>query len=190
MPETIVTKRCPKCNSAKPVAEFYRNKSNADGYNGWCKVCHNARAAEYAKSPRGRETQYRANHTERAKESRHRYKKSTKGRESARRERQTDAYKEREKEYRGRKEYREYMRQYRMAHPEGRHARNLIWNEIRQGRIPKASTLTCSCGKPAAHYHHPRGYDDAHALDVVPLCHGCHMRLHLHIPGDDTHLSK
>jgi len=36
------TKRCPKCESSKPVSEFGVSKQRPDGLRGWCKACHNA----------------------------------------------------------------------------------------------------------------------------------------------------
>lgn len=32
-------KRCPKCDSIKPLSEFSRNRTRYDGVNGWCKSC-------------------------------------------------------------------------------------------------------------------------------------------------------
>lgn len=34
------TKVCTKCGEEKPVSEFYRNQTRADGYQTWCKSCH------------------------------------------------------------------------------------------------------------------------------------------------------
>lgn len=46
-------------------------------------------------------------------------------------------------------------------------------------RIPPARDCTCvGCGAPAREYHHHRGYDKAHALDVVALCIKCHRQIH------------
>jgi hypothetical protein len=33
------TKTCPRCNVEKPVSEFHRNKSRADGLSFECSVC-------------------------------------------------------------------------------------------------------------------------------------------------------
>lgn len=40
------TKWCPACERFVDVAEFPRNKSNADGLGGYCKPCHNAKGKE------------------------------------------------------------------------------------------------------------------------------------------------
>ena len=33
------TKYCPKCDTTKPVSEFFKNKARSDGLSGYCKVC-------------------------------------------------------------------------------------------------------------------------------------------------------
>lgn len=35
------TKVCPRCKRELPVSEFYRNKSQSDGLNTYCKECFN-----------------------------------------------------------------------------------------------------------------------------------------------------
>lgn len=35
-------KRCPKCNTTKPVSMFGRSKQSKSGLRPWCKDCHNA----------------------------------------------------------------------------------------------------------------------------------------------------
>lgn len=32
-------KICSKCKEIKKLSEFYKNKSQKDGYNNWCKEC-------------------------------------------------------------------------------------------------------------------------------------------------------
>jgi hypothetical protein len=36
------TKTCKRCSQAKPVSEFYRNRSLVDGYHLYCKLCFDA----------------------------------------------------------------------------------------------------------------------------------------------------
>lgn len=33
------TKRCPKCDTTKPVGEFFKNKARHDGLSGYCRAC-------------------------------------------------------------------------------------------------------------------------------------------------------
>jgi glutaredoxin len=40
------TKTCPHCHETKSTDEFYKNKSNPDGLQSYCKVCHNTCSAE------------------------------------------------------------------------------------------------------------------------------------------------
>lgn len=41
--QAISEKRCGACKAALPVAEFYANKTAADGYHNYCKSCQNGR---------------------------------------------------------------------------------------------------------------------------------------------------
>jgi hypothetical protein len=40
------TKRCPRCETAKPVSEYHRNRRNSDGLTAYCKPCTVDLAAE------------------------------------------------------------------------------------------------------------------------------------------------
>ena len=48
-PEGAVLKLCRRCNTHKPVTEFYRSKANADGYDGRCKACDAIQCAQRRK---------------------------------------------------------------------------------------------------------------------------------------------
>lgn len=49
-------KHCPKCNSTKDDADFYREVKRPDGLSGWCKRCFSAHnKVMYLKNP-GRTT--------------------------------------------------------------------------------------------------------------------------------------
>jgi hypothetical protein len=37
-------KRCPRCDTVKPVDDFYRNRSASDGRQGYCKPCWTEKA--------------------------------------------------------------------------------------------------------------------------------------------------
>lgn len=59
-------------------------------------------------------------------------------------------------------------------------ARSAVSGATRYGRLPRASTMTCSlCGTSAQEYHHHRGYEQEHWLDVEPVCIRCHRGLHV-----------
>src|SRR4030095_1983684 len=62
--------------------------------------------------------------------------------------------------------------------PRGR-AHRAVRLAVQDGSRPPVDTLACAeCDRPAAHYHHAVGYDDAQQLTVVPLCPSCHSRHH------------
>jgi len=49
-------KRCGKCKTEKPRADFGKNRSASDGLAHWCRVCHNAyQKNRYATDPGHRE---------------------------------------------------------------------------------------------------------------------------------------
>ena len=37
--QNVSMKLCRRCNTHKPVTQFYKSKANADGYDGRCKAC-------------------------------------------------------------------------------------------------------------------------------------------------------
>jgi hypothetical protein len=54
-------------------------------------------------------------------------------------------------------------------------ARMSVKNEIKTGRLLPIRFRDCfQCGEPAMQYHHHRGYEKPHHIDVIPLCHACH----------------
>jgi hypothetical protein len=63
-------------------------------------------------------------------------------------------------------------------------ARAYVNRQIRDGKLPRASTKPCvRCGKRAREYHHHLGYEREHWLDVTPVCSVCHRATHLEVPG-------
>src|SRR3990167_5189107 len=127
-----IMKRCSTCKTIFPYINFFRNKSQPDGFQNTCKQCHkryNATPAmqlcriRASKSPRGRMLD-----AERHK----RYNSTEKGKNTALR----NAYKS-------------------MAHfPERWKARRAVNNAVRSGEIPRVKSLPClQCSQPAAHYH-------------------------------------
>jgi len=73
----------------------------------------------------------------------------------------------------------EYFRKYYHEKSKGTpelKARKRVGYAVSRGKIPKASTLQCGCGKQAQHYHHHRGYAPEFWLDVIPVCALCHKK--------------
>ena len=63
----------------------------------------------------------------------------------------------------------------RVKYPEKMKARSAVRHAVRADRIPRPSTLTCTCGKPAEEYHHFAGYDDPEDwFNIDPYCRPCH----------------
>lgn len=54
----LVNKECRKCGTIKPITEFYRNgnkgKTNIDGYQNFCIVCHKTKWHQRAQNPENR----------------------------------------------------------------------------------------------------------------------------------------
>lgn len=56
-------------------------------------------------------------------------------------------------------------------------AHNAVATAVKSGKLPNVRTQKCAfCGKQAKNYHHHKGYDPAHWLDVLPCCVPCHRR--------------
>ena len=54
-------------------------------------------------------------------------------------------------------------------------SRAAVNKAVKCRRLPHASSVACvHCGKQACHYHHHRGYEFEHRLDVLPVCQECH----------------
>lgn len=82
---------------------------------------------------------------------------------------------ERTKQYLGSDTRRRYERR-RSGQPQ-RKAKNAVAYAVRMGRMPSIKTLSCECGQPAKHYHHP-SYARERWLDVIPVCIPCHTAIH------------
>lgn len=52
-----------------------------------------------------------------------------------------------------------------------------ILRAVKQGMKPATAFICADCGKEQAEeYHHHKGYDKEHWLDVIPLCLPCHVK--------------
>lgn len=151
-------KRCTSCGLDKPFDEFYRNKRAADGYTRQCKACTKA---EYERRKDVVKEYYRKN----------REVLIAKSREYA-------ASHGRRKTAVAKRKHNEWTSKYRKNNSDKAKAHDAVTAAVAQGRLPKASTCSCAhCDGAATEYHH-WSYASEHWLDVVPLCHGCHMKVH------------
>lgn len=76
----------------------------------------------------------------------------------------------------------EYQKKVKLLSPETKAvqaaASNAVRTAVRGGDLPKVTSLFCKCGEPAKHYHHSKGYETEHWLEVEPLCRSCHKLEH------------
>jgi len=172
-------KPCTKCKQIKPLSDFPRDKRAKDGRTSQCNACKNTQIADYQATPAGqkarRETQRKYRESERGQTKRKAYGGSKVAKEQRRRYAQTDN---------GKIVMRKAREKYRrkiLATKEGRLKRQSIMavgHAVESGRMPPASSIICSCGKPAEHYHHDLGYAKPYWLHVQPVCKKCHTAIH------------
>lgn len=177
MSETIISKQCSRCKQPKPLSEFYKDKTTKDGYYYYCKKCHNQSVRRYACTQRGKENfrkrRKRYQRTEKYKVKQrawyHRYKDTPRGKELYNRYPKTE---------KGKANSHRQRKKYRRRYPDKYKAHDPVNKAVRAGNLPRVTTRQCNCGKQARRYHHHNGYDEAHWLDVIPLCVKCHFAAH------------
>lgn len=140
---------CSKCRQRKPVAEFPRDRVTPTGYSYQCKVCQRAMTNEsyqrHKAKTLAKKAEYREANREKRRADGHTYYQRNKERFAARYN--TDI---------------------------GR-AGSAVRTAIKQGKLPKVTTLYCvRCLQPAKHYHH-QSYLESDRLCVVPVCRACHQ---------------
>lgn len=72
--DTVLVKRCPKCEKDKETSEFYKSKSTKDGYRCYCKPCE--KTLNSAREGRYFETRKAYRQTEKYKQIKRDYYKS------------------------------------------------------------------------------------------------------------------
>jgi 5-methylcytosine-specific restriction endonuclease McrA len=55
-------KRCGRCTKWKLVSEFYKDRTQKDGYSGSCKICSKERKKEWCSQNRNREREHNSNY--------------------------------------------------------------------------------------------------------------------------------
>lgn len=150
-------KVCWTCRQAIPAGGFSRSKRSKDGLQTQCKQCF----AEYQRNWLA--------------------KVGAKERRVLLMAQWFDKHPGYKKEHRAKNVARDRERRqiHRANNPEVYKARYCIFRLVKSGKIPRAKELTCvTCGKPARHYHHHRGYAREHWEDVIPVCVSCHRKHH------------
>lgn len=154
------SKRCNRCGCVKPVSEFTPRKNSKNGYVAYCKPCrreiyHETRDTykRYYQQNRERLIAYAS---KRARLVGHGGRTS----EDARRRHTEDT------------------RQYKRNNTHKGRAHWEVSKAVSAGKLKDPKTLCCAnCGGAAVEYHH-ESYAPEHWLDVIPLCHSCHMTIH------------
>ena len=179
MSKTIVTKICSHCKEIKPLSEFYKNPHYKDGHICECKICYLKRVKEYSQTDKGKAKikEYRQSKEGKAAQKRHR--KTEKRKISTRRHKQTEKFKATQKRYNQSENRKESLKYYYSRNPERHKARIAVKHAIDAGKLPRPDTLHCACDNPAKQYHHHKGYEPKHWLDVIPVCIPCHSLLKL-----------
>lgn len=146
-------KPCSKCKQNKQLSEFHKNRSKNDGFQDYCKSCDKIRLREYLKTAKGKAANLKAvknyQETVKGKVAHRRYKQSRKGRAAQ-------------------KLFREHHQNYIKAI-------RSINSAVIAGKLSRPDTLQCHyCPNQAQEYHHHKGYEKEHWLDVLPACRKCH----------------
>lgn len=187
MANTTALKLCRNCHIGKPVDEFYRDCSKKDGKRAECKTCVNKWTTKYAKSPAGkiskRKTQQKYYYGIKSDPVLY-FKEKEKWNLRIYTEKNR-AYNKRRYVLLRKKGFRpknanKNLANFMKKNPQKRRAWGAVWTEISAGRMLPAKKRKChACGANASHYHHHKGYDEIHKLDVIPLCSWCHATDHV-----------
>jgi len=179
MSEPIQTKQCSKCKQEKPVSEFYKQTSNKTGYKSQCKECCYEYEKERRKRPESlkkyKEACKRYQQTEKYilkyKRNNRKYALTEIGQKNKRKGRL---------KYRNSEKYQITIKRYNEENRAKNQARWAIKQAIKIGKMKRAKEYKCNlCNIPAYCYHHNKGYNPKHWLDVIPLCRKCHAYVHL-----------
>lgn len=154
------SKRCTRCGYVKPLNEFHISKASKDGHIEQCKQC---RKEDYQKTRGAFKEYYQRNKeritayaSERARIIGHGGRASEEARQK----------------------HNDYTRQYKRGNKQKGKAHQAVKKAITAGILDPPQLLCCvRCGGAAVEYHH-ESYDTDRWLNVVPICHSCHMKIH------------
>lgn len=179
------TKKCSKCKETKPVSEFNRAGGNRPGWQGFCIPCNKAYNREHYLKNREvvleRHASYRKEHVEEIQEWQAKYAIEHKNdiasyhREYRELNRELLRSKTSEWEKNNKEKIYAANAARKAANPEKSRARSIVSNAVAKGFLPKPDACTICSSTESLEYHHE---DYSKPLEVIPLCHACHMRLH------------
>lgn len=145
-------KSCTKCGEVKEFGLFRKNEKMVDGYDSWCKRCHNRLKQEWlVKHPEKRRDREKRSYERRMK-----------------RKYGDDYIVGRVENRRGGKEVSLDAETKRLRH----NARRITRRAISKGKLVKSPCFVCGGDSEA---HHP---DYSRPLDVVWLCKEHHREVH------------
>lgn len=178
----IKTKRCPKCDTEKPVSQFFKSVGKVDGYRSICKECDKESAIQYRKKlsdrefediqPSGKKRCWMCKRNLSVKKFNY-DRSSFDGLANQCRECAKEY-----KQYHYEQYYGElYNRQieYRQIHPERRNAFAAVYEATSKGVLIRPDVCS-KCGKSGYIVAHHDDYD--RPLDIVWLCLSCDRQLH------------
>lgn len=180
-PQPSALKVCVDCKHSLPVAQFSKNRRSNDGLNSYCKPCASARYKRWREENQARRNEYmrqwhQANLEHEAAYKRERYRNDDAYRrhvlELVRAYRQRNADAVRQRHWRN-KQAKGFQNNITRAH-------TTVSRAVRRGILPPAWSMVCDgCEEAqAAHWHHHKGYERNHWLDVVAMCLDCHGKEH------------
>jgi len=148
MSEANAAKQCTKCNTIKPLSEFYKHPTCKYGCAAECRQCTKQRMKAYHQTKRGKQVTRKALK---------RYRKTIEG-------------KAKEKQY-----YDEYTQKHPMRIKAKNAIRIAVkTGKILKASAYKCFY----CEKQGRDYHHHKGYACENHLNVIPLCSSCHNQIH------------
>lgn len=171
-------KTCCRCNIQKELSEFVKSSRSKDGFCNRCKSCHRIASIQSCRNnPDSRKKAslkyyetHKQEHIKRCISWAKRNPQKVKEIKFRCLQNMTEDQIEKFNQCRiksAKKQRQKFSDKYK--------ARNKVNNAVAKQKIPKVSTLQCiNCGSQASQYHHHKGYDEKHWLDVVPMCIPCH----------------
>lgn len=168
-------KRCTKCQELKPLSEFYKDTKARDGLAYRCKICTKKKVRDYNQDHRDEIAQRKA---QRYQVNRETVRQQHAKYYQANREEVIKKSKIYATTPEGKEGKKKYVQKYRAANDTKVKAHRKVNHAIEKGKLPKASTQKCArCGDQAREYHHHKGYEPEHWLDIEPVCARCHRNL-------------
>jgi hypothetical protein len=145
----VSTKFCHKCQTEKPISEFNKSSLRADGLQTQCRDCHRITKRTYSQTERGKQV---------IKASIAKFRPTEKFRNGQLRRAFDYEKRNREKVI----------------------ARRKVNQAIKKGLLTPANERMCQhCHVQwAKEYHHYNGYTPKHWFDIIPVCIGCHSKIH------------